>query len=627
MTATTAFIVSLATLLISADGFAPDAVAQDRRVYTVLTIHWGPEEYPATPIVNTTLRDALTGDPELPVDYFSEYLESDMLPAGQASAALANYLQAKYRGRRIDLVIAVADPALRFVLENRDMLFANVPIVYSGVGDPASFTRDFSGGITGILRGSAYQETVKLALQLHPSTRHVFVVAKSLSDDSDAATRQTLREASPGVPLTFLDADAIPDLLSQLRALPSQSVVLFIAYSQKAPWLRSSGAELMSLVADASPAPVYGTNEWYIGRGAVGGMVRSRVATAGRMAAMAMEILRGRRPEDIPVESARLAPVFDWRQLERHGIDASRLPAESEIRFRPMPAWAAVRPYAAVTLVVFTAQLALIAGLLRHRAQRRRAERGIRMREASLRTSFERIRRLTGRLIDAQESTRAAIARDLHDDVCQDLAAVAIGVSSLQGTASAYDAVLQEKLSRLKQTTLDVLERVRRLSQDLHPSTLRVLGLAAALRSHCLEVEKRHDVQVSLDVSPSTGFVPPDAALCLFRIAQEALRNSAVHGQARRINIGLSRIGDDVELVVADDGCGFDVETAGRDGSGLGLISIEERVHLANGRVEIMSQPWDGTTIKVRVPAPPIANPDTGERPVVVPVARTVKAS
>jgi signal transduction histidine kinase len=615
------------TLALLVAGLAPGVGGADQH-RTVLAIHWGAEEFPGTAVVNATIRERLTSAPDISVDYFSEYLESDVVPDAQASEALAGYIQAKYRGRRIDLVIAVADDALEFAVAHRDTLFPGAPIVYQGVGDPDSFGRTGRDGITAVLRGAAYAETLKLALELHPGTERVYVVANLADADDEARVRQVLREVSPQLQLVFLGRDTVEQLLASVNAIPPRSVLLFIGYAQRSSGYTTLGTELVPLVTAASPVPVYGTNEDAIGRGVVGGMVRSRVATAEHMAAISLEILNGRQPEDIPIEYARVTPMFDWRQMRTHGIDPARLPAGSDVRFRSVTAWESLREYVVGTVIVFTLQLALIGTLWHQWARRRRAEGVIRTREGTLRVSFDRIRRLAGRLINAQESTRAAIARDLHDDVCQELVAVAIGVTNLKASAPDLPAPeLQDELLQLQERTLDVVDRVRRLSHDLHPVTLRLLGLPAALRAHCVEVEKRYDVQVGLHVDPNTGTVPPDAALCLFRIAQEALRNGAVHGEARRLEVRLAQVGGEIELVVTDDGRGFDPDAARRSGSGLGLVSIEERAHLAKGHVSIISRLWHGTTVRVLVPAPGVTPVEESGAPAAAQVHSTAVKS
>ena len=200
-----------------------------------------------------------------------------------------------------------------------------------------------------------------------------------------------------------------------------------------------------------------------------------------------------------------------------------------------------VRPYITATVVVVTAQLLLIAGLLRQRARLRRADNTIRAREASLRTSYERIRQMAGRLINAQEAARADIARDLHDDICQKLAYVSIGVNSLRSAAgNIQDPETQQAFEELDREMRNTFEGIRRLSHDLHPATLRLLGLAPALRSHCNEVAKRQGVEVEFSSREGVGTVHPDVAVCFFRIAQESLRNGIVHGGAKHLAVTLT---------------------------------------------------------------------------------------
>lgn len=572
-----------------------------RETKTVLAIHWGTEDSPGAQVLNATLRESLAARSDVPVQYFAEYLEADALPATRAANALAAYIASKFGDRRIDLVIADADAALEFVLDHRERLFPGAPIVYTGIREPRAFPQILKSGITGVVRSSAYLQTLDLAVKTQPAVDRVYVVANSV-ESSAAAVRDVLRDWK-GPPITFLESGSVERLLADVEAIPPSSIVLFIWHGpSRASYLHDH--QLVTRVAEASRAPVYVTREEYVGAGAMGGMVIDRAAAAGRMAAMAKEILSGRSADSLPVEPAPVKAVFDWRQLGANNVQASQLPSGADLRFQPPPLWP-MRGYVIASVIIFLVQLGLIGGLLGQRARRRRAENKIRGREAALRHSFDRIRKLTGRLINAQESTRAAIARDLHDDVCQELVTVALGVSTLKATSGGLsEQDSQQALSRLQDLTMDSVDRVRRLSHDLHPATLRTLGLQAALRSHCIEVEKRYDVQVSLDVSPNVGHVPPEPSLCLFRITQEALRNGAVHGDARRLSVSLSRSGDDVELLITDDGNGFDVESVRRDGSGLGLVSMEERAHLADGVMTITSRVWHGTTVRVHLQLP-----------------------
>jgi signal transduction histidine kinase len=332
-------------------------------------------------------------------------------------------------------------------------------------------------------------------------------------------------------------------------------------------------------------------------------MMRESRETGERIGGLARRILDGARPEDIPIATVPLTPIFDWRQVKRWGIDPAKLPPGSEIRFRTPTLWETYRWYVIGIGLVIAAQLALIAALLAQRARRRRAEGAIRASEAELRTRHERIRQLAGRLISAQEATRAGIAQDLHDDVCQRLVYVNMAVASLKNSSGdIHSQQAQDAFRELERDTSAVFDGIRRLSHDLHPSSLRLLGLVPALQAHCAEVEKRHGVRITFRIESEPATLDPDVALCLFRIAQESLRNGISHGSAQAFLITLTSSDQQVTLVIEDDGVGFDLEAVRRSGRGLGVVSMGERAHLVGGMVEIISAAGQGTSVRVRVP-------------------------
>ena len=169
-------VLALAAAL-CAPTLGTSASAQVVSPRTVLTITLGAESFPSSPILDAAIRESLASRPDVPIDYFAEHLESDLFPEEQASPALKDYIHRKFQGRRIDLVIAVTDTSLRFVLDHREELFPGAPVIFAGLVVP-EISRSAGGGITGITLGIAYAETLRLALELHPSTQRVFVVAK-----------------------------------------------------------------------------------------------------------------------------------------------------------------------------------------------------------------------------------------------------------------------------------------------------------------------------------------------------------------------------------------------------------------------------------------------------------------
>jgi signal transduction histidine kinase len=233
--------------------------------------------------------------------------------------------------------------------------------------------------------------------------------------------------------------------------------------------------------------------------------------------------------------------------------------------------------------------------------ERKRAEQRLRENEAALRASYDRIQDLAGRLITAQEAERSWIASELHDDVNQQLAGLSISLSHIKRRLQDDgDAAVQEELTRLQQRTIDLVDVIRNLSHELHPGVLQHAGLVAALKDHCAEFGRQHAIEVTLSVADFDA-IPQDIALCLYRVAQEALRNIAAHAGARQAQVALRPTADGLELTIADDGQGFDLAEARRIG-GLGLISLDERVRLVGGSVRINTQPQRGTELRVEIP-------------------------
>jgi signal transduction histidine kinase len=573
-------------------------------------------DYAPNPVLDEGIREGLFRNPGQNIDYFAEYLEFDRFSEVEAARALADYIGRKYAGKHIDVVIAMTMRAMRFAVDHRKRLFPTAPIVFAApANDPV--IRDAGPRITGVKIANSYSATLTVALALMPQVKQAFVVAISPNLQNVATVQDELRPLSRRVELTYVQADSVPALLDAVRAVPRGSLILYIWYQRAGDDYVTDALEPARLVADAARVPVFGVVDSVIGTGVVGGIVRGTRATGTRVGEMARRILDGTRPADIPIESAPLLPMFDWRQLQRWGIDLARLPRGADIQFRVPTVWTAYRRYIVAAFIVIIGQLLLIAGLLTQRAKRQRVEGTLRAREATLRTSYVRIRQLAGRLIDAQETARAKIARDLHDDVCQELVGVSMTASALRRSFGAIqDEHAKQRLAQLERSAQKSVDSIRRLSHDLHPASLGLLGLDAVLKGYCQEVEKRHGVEVSFSGTGHAGGLPRPVTVCLFRIAQEALRNGVVHGSARRLTVSLVRTDSSVELSVTDDGRGFDLEEVRRDGDGLGLVSIEERAHAVGGSAQIETEVNHGTTILVRVPASAPAHAHGGEVPV-----------
>jgi signal transduction histidine kinase len=222
-----------------------------------------------------------------------------------------------------------------------------------------------------------------------------------------------------------------------------------------------------------------------------------------------------------------------------------------------------------------------------------------RSRQYELRDYQEKLQALTARLIEAQEAEGKRLARELHDDFGQKLAVLGMEMAALAQRASSQE--LGGRLLELTAQISNFAKDIHHISQRLHPAILEDLGLAAALRNECNAFSDQYGIPAAFDSGAIPRPVPDDISLCLYRVAQECLRNAGKHAKAAHVQIALSGGGDEIAMEIADVGNGFD--PANIKGKGrLGLISMEERVRLVNGAFSIRSQPGKGTLVKVRVP-------------------------
>ncbi len=213
----------------------------------------------------------------------------------------------------------------------------------------------------------------------------------------------------------------------------------------------------------------------------------------------------------------------------------------------------------------------------------------------------EALSNISSRLIEAQEQERTRIARDLHDDINQRLALLAIELERLKIDIPDSNVEVLSRMDELRKHTSEIATDIQALSHELHSPRLEYLGIVAAMRGFCQEFGEKQKLEIDFRSHDLPSPVPPDTSLCLFRVLQEALHNAAKHSGSARFAVRFWGTPGEIHLTISDSGVGFDLDAALK-GRGLGLISMHERVRLVNGTISIASKPMSGTEISVRVP-------------------------
>ncbi len=211
------------------------------------------------------------------------------------------------------------------------------------------------------------------------------------------------------------------------------------------------------------------------------------------------------------------------------------------------------------------------------------------------------LEQVSGQLIEAQEQERTRIARDLHDDICQRLALLSMELEQAHRVPHGSVTATKRSLGEIRKHCSEIATDVQSLSHQLHSSKLDYLGIVAATRGFCREFSKQHGVIVEFKETNVPTHLSKDVSLCLFRVTQEALHNAVKYSGMGKFAVELNATAGEVQLLVADSGAGFDVEAAKKN-RGLGLVSMQERVHLVRGTFSVESKPGAGAKILAVVP-------------------------
>jgi signal transduction histidine kinase len=549
-----------------------------------------------------------------PLELFTEFLDSSRFSQPEQRERTRQFLRDKYKATKLDLVITTSPPALRFALEHRTALFPGVPLIFALVSEQELPLGPLPDDVVGVLDRFDPTKTVQMARRLQPDARRAVIVSGSDAFDTmwEGIVRNEMRPQFEGLEVSFLSGLPLPQVLSELSRLAPDTIVLYLTMFRDGAGATQRPPDVAQSVADAATAPTYGFFPSYIGRGVVGGFMNSFEAVGEQTAALALRMLAGATAQQVRVDlSPKGAYLVDWRQLQRWGLDESRLPPGSEVRFREATLWSAYRWHILAVLAALVAQTVLIAMLLVQRHLRRRAEHEVQRQRAELAHA-------------SRLSTLGELSASIAHEVNQPLAAIA-------GNADAAELLLDAdppKLADARRVLLDlktanaraseVVRRVRDLLRkremvvepyDLNGAVSDVVRLLET------EVQRR-----GVDMVSELGSLP---ALHGDRLhIQQVLLNLLMNGMdaltdspagRRRLSVRTGRNADgQAEIAVSDTGHGIAASdltrlfdsffTTKKDGMGLGLSLCRSIVQAHGGRIWAQNNAEGGATIRFTLP-------------------------
>jgi len=364
-------LVALSVTPAIASEQAPSADEEARRV----VILNGADPYlPAFVALDRGVREAIVAGSEAPVGFHAETLDMFRFPQSRIDGDLLALLRKKYRGLKVDVVVAAAPVALDFAQRHRDEIWPGAAIVFHSVPTDELRERSLEPHTIGVPVALEFGSTLDLALKLRPATRRIALVAGTAGPDQRnvSLARAALERYAGRLEVRSLVGLTLTETIAAVQALPSDAAVLFLTVFRDGAGAPLTPRDVLTRVAAASRVPVFGVFETYLGDGIVAGSIASYGAQGRRAGELAARVLNGEDPSAIGVQLP-VGPgcIADWRQLRRWGIDERLLPEDCEVRFREATAWDRYHWQILGALAVFLAQAALIAALtLSHRRLR-----------------------------------------------------------------------------------------------------------------------------------------------------------------------------------------------------------------------------------------------------------------
>jgi len=524
-------------------------------------------------------------------------------------------LHEKYLNRRIDVAVAVMEPALDFLLDFGDVIFPGASIALCGLDRKDLADRPLPSNVDGVFAKREFTPTLELALRLHPGTKKVVVISGTSNFDVSllAEAKKEFGNFETRVSFTYLSKLSLKDQLDQLSQLSEQTVVLFTTFFRDGTGAPFAAQEVVEQVSAAANRPVYGFADQFLGRGIVGGSLYSFDELGTQTGNLISRILVGREHTQLLLDVPRRL-LFDWRQMQRWSIKESRLPQGSGIYFREQSAWEKYRWQFALVCAVILLQGGLISGLLFERRRRIHFEVQASRRSAELAHS--------NRYSMAGELT-ASIAHELNQPLGAILTNTETAALLLNSSTPNLDE-LREIISDIQRDNLRASDVVRHLRGMLKkaPPEMRTVDLNEIVRDTIVllaPLAAARQVSVDSIVIPALLPIRGDRVLLqqiivnLVVNAMDAL--SGAPRANRMVTISTSR-GDDFALLsVSDTGPGIDVDklksvfepffTTKPKGMGMGLSIARTIVETHEGRMWAENRPGGGASFYVELPLIP----------------------
>jgi len=588
--------------------------AADPEPKRVMILHSVGREFRPWNTYAKDIRAELDRQSRWPVDVQEHSLVSARSGDPRADALFLDYIRALYAGAPPDLIISVGAPSAGFLQRHRQELFPSTPILFTVLEQRRVQYSSLTENDTVVAIRHDFLVLFESFLQIAPDTK-VIAIINGNSPNEKYWQKEMRRELQPldgRIEIRWYDELSYEDVLKQTASLPPNSAIFWYQMIIDAAGVAHEGDRALTRLYATANAPIFTHDDAFFGQETIGDPMHSALGGSRRAMAVAMRILDGERPGDIKTPPSDFArPKFDWRELQRWNISASRLPPGSEILFREPTAWERYSWQIALIIAVILLQAGLISALLNAHRWRRLAEVQSRQRMAELAH--------VNRFSTAGELT-ASIAHEIN----QPLGSILINAE----TAAAILQSSSPDIAELRDIVKDILQDDRRVAEVIRRMRSLLKKAPFELKSLDLNDVARETVEFLSTLAVARKFelvsvITPDALPILGdRIQlQQVILNLVVNAidamadiasENRTISIRTSRVEKFAELSVSDRGPGIPEDklkkvfepffTSKAEGMGMGLSIARTIVEAHHGLIWAKNRDHGGASFRIRLP-------------------------
>ncbi|WP_321473411.1 ATP-binding protein [uncultured Paludibaculum sp.] len=596
------------------------------------------------------VRSALEGQP-FQVEVWTENMDMKRQSGPRPLMNLRTYLERKYRGRKLDAVVACDDDAIRFALDNDRNLFGGAPVIFCGLNDWTVADEARRLGFTGVLEDFAIGAILDLATRLNPNARHVWVV----NDNSPAGWQQKrsfqqIAKQRPRMRFDFLDGSelSLDEIVTAMGRVNAGDLVILTAFAHDRTGDYLDREESQRRIAQASAGQIYSPSISSLGQGILAGNDNAGFQHGALTGRKAVQVLRGDPIDSIPIEKhTRERYVFDYDQLAKHRIDMGLLPAGSRVIHRPSSFYTENRTAIWIAFAALMVESAIILFLLVNIRRRRAAENALARKAEELSAAnrdllaeMDERRKAEGRVRTIQEqfwqSQKMEAVGRLAGGIAHDFNNLltvigGYGRMILEGIQPESNQGRVEQMVKASDRAAELTSQLLAFGRKnvIQPKAISLNDVVTD-NSGMLQRIIGEDIKFSTELQDGLAAVMADSgqiSQVLLNLAANARDAMAANGEFR-IETSVVFLGRDyalehadvepgryVQLAVSDTGCGMDEETRQRSfepffttkpvgkGTGLGLSTVYGIIKQAGGHLWVYSEPGKGTTLKIHLPA------------------------